>query len=132
MIKITYSSTKNVAGIDYEKSYLVNHLYLDADLGRPSYVYEEEGEENTKGEFRRSFAKVKKQYRITTYLMEHIIDALSVLQLHDNITVQASNGLSFSVDEFIMSDPEWDEGVKCLAEVTISFTVFQESISDNC
>lgn len=133
MIKITFSNPKDVAGIYYPTSVpFTGKLYLDADIGRPTYIYNEEGEEDINGNFNRSFARVEKQYNIRTHLLEHMVDAFSVIQLHETIYVVASNGASFYVSDFRMSEPEWDENIPCLAEVTLTFNVYSDSIFTRC
>lgn len=133
MIKITFSNPKDVAGIFYKGGKgFVGKLYLDADLGKPIYTYEEEGDENTLGDFDRSYARVSKQYTVTTHLQEYMIDALSVIQLHNDIYVVASNGASFKCIDFKISEPSWSETVSAFAEVTLTFTVYTETTFTRC
>ena len=133
MIKITFSNTKDVAGIYYPSTRpFTGKLYLDADIGRPTYIYNEDGEEDINGNFNRSFARVEKQYNIRTHLLEHMVDAFAVIQLHDYINVLASNGANFIASEFRMSEPEWDENIPCLAEVTLTFNVYSDSTFTRC
>lgn len=133
MIKITFSNPKDVAGIYYQGAKgFVGKLYLDADLGKPTYTYEEEGDEDTLGNFDRSYARVSKQYTVTTHLQEYMIDALSVIQLHDDIYIVASNGAAFKCIDFKMSEPSWEDTVSAFALVTLTFTVYTETIFTRC
>lgn len=130
MIKIRYYNNRDVAGIAYGNGF-TPEVYLDVDVGKPTYVYSEEGEEEPDGSFRRTFARVEKQYTITTYLQEYMIDAMAALQLHDNIEVWLSNGNVLSVDEFRITDPDWDD-LRGLGEITMTFIVYQDSVANGC
>ncbi len=130
MIKIRYYNSRDVAGIAYGNGF-TPEVYLDVDVGKPTYVYSEEGEEEPDGSFRRTFARVEKQYTITTYLQEYMIDAMAALQLHDNIEVWLSNGNVLSVDEFRITDPDWDD-LRGLGEITMTFIVYDAYITNGC
>lgn len=130
MIKIRYYNSRDVAGIAYGNDF-TPEVYLDVDVGKPTYVYSEEGEEEPDGSFRRTFARVEKQYTITTYLQEYMIDAMAALQLHDNIEVWLSNGNVLSVDEFRITDPDWDD-LRGLGEITMTFIVYDAYVANGC
>jgi hypothetical protein len=130
MIKIRYYNNRDVAGIAYGNDFTPD-VYLDVDVGKPTYVYSEEGEEEPDGSFRRTFARVEKQYTISTYLQEYMIDAMAALQLHDNIEVWLSNGNVISVDEFRITDPDWDD-LRGLGEITMTFIVYDAYVANGC
>lgn len=130
MIKIRYSNPIDVAGICYSSNF-VAEVYLDVDVGKPSYIYTEEGDEKPDGSFERTFARVEKQYKIDTYLQEFLVDAFSVMQMHEDIEVWLSNGNIIPVDELRMSEPDWDD-LRGLAAVTITFVVYEEATSNKC
>jgi len=131
MIKIRYSSSKDLtAGICYADGLIVE-FYLDVDVGKPKYIYSEDGDEDLSGDFIRSFARIEKQYTIETYLQEYMVDAVFALQLHDNVEVLLSNGTNLIVDEFRVSDPEWDEA-EGLAKVVMTFVIYTEISNNSC
>ena len=122
MIRIQYSNSKRLAGIYYGDD-LINSIYLDVNIGKPSFVYSEEGDEMPDGSFSRNYALIKKQYNIESYFMEYMVDAISIIGMHDNIQVETESGQVFLVDEFTMSSPEWIDG---MAKVTLTFVVYSE------
>jgi len=131
MIKIRYYNNITTAGIFYGDD-LISDVYLDVDIGRPTYIYEEQGDERNDGSFERGFARIEKQYNITTHVQEYMVDALTVAQLHDNIEVYTSNGTILIVKDLRVSDPEWQTSTPALAEITITFSLYEESLSSSC
>lgn len=130
MIKIRYTNAVDVGGISYYDNF-TPEIYLDVDVGKPIYLYSEDGDEDVSGSFNRTFARLEKQYSINTYVQEYMLDALMLVQLHDYVEIYLSNGTSLVVKEFRVSDPEWNE-LDALAAITITLSVFEESVSSGC
>ena len=88
--KIEYWDTCNVSDILYKTVALgsfqyKNIIYLDIDIGKPSYEYEEEGTVDGEGTFVPDFLKVQKNYLLQGVFPEFFTDALSILPLHLSI-----------------------------------------------
>ena len=119
-ILIEYSNSTDFGDILYQNTF-VNRIYLDADVSTPEYELVEDGEENGDGEFFPSFQKWSKKYSITFYAQEFLVDAITLMALHDQINITLKNGESSNVKD-IEVDPTWDSNIECWAEVVITFS----------
>jgi hypothetical protein len=119
-ILIEYSNSVDFGDIVYHDGF-ENKIYLDADVSKPDYELLEEGIENGEGEFSPTFQKWKKKYSIRFYAQEFLVDALTLMALHDNITITLRNGEG-SVVKDVEVEPVWDDSIECWAEVTITFS----------
>ena len=129
-ILIEYSNSVDLGGIIYHNGFQPK-IYLDADVSKPRYEIEEDGIEDADGQFDPTWQKWAKKYSITFYAEEYLIDALSLMTLHDQVYITLKNGESSLVLDVEMEDPSWDASIECWAEVTISFTT-EYIIKKNC
>ena len=118
-ILIEYSNSVDFGDILYQNTF-ENKIYLDADVSKPEYEIVEEGTENGDGEFFPTFQKWAKKYSITFYAQEFLVDALTLMTLHDQITVTLRNGEASNVLDAEV-EYKWDSNIECWAEVTLSF-----------
>ena len=118
-ILIEYSNSVDFGDILYQNTF-ENKIYLDADVSKPEYEIVEEGVENGDGEFLPTFQKWAKKYSITFYAQEFLVDALTLMTLHDQITVTLRNGEASNVLDAEV-EYKWDSNIECWAEVTLSF-----------
>ena len=118
-ILIEYSNSVDFGDILYQNTF-ENRIYLDADVSKPEYEIVEEGTENGDGEFFPTFQKWAKKYSITFYAQEFLVDALTLMTLHDQITVTLRNGEASNVLDAEV-EYKWDSNIECWAEVTLSF-----------
>ena len=119
-VKIEYSNSVDMAGVVYHNTFM-NRLYLDADVSKPQYVIDEDGIEDADGEFDPTFQKWAKKYSITFYAQEFLVDALTLMTLHDQIYVTLKNEESSQVLD-VEIEYTWDSDIECWAEVVLTFT----------
>lgn len=108
LLKITWSDTVNM---EYEGGQIVysgipfkNMVYLCTELGKPEYVFEEEGEKRD-GYFFPEKQISEKTYKFTFLAPEYLIDALRIIRMSDNVTVEAK-GQTYDCDTFLIT-PKW-------------------------
>ncbi len=118
-ILIEYSNSVDFGDIVYHNGF-ENKVYLNADVSKPEYELIEEGVENGDNEFSPTYQKWSKKYLIEFYAQEFLVDALTLMALHDQVTVTLKNGESSLVKDVEVS-PEWDAKIECWAKVTIKF-----------
>jgi len=128
-ILLEYSNSHDFGDIAYHNSF-INRVYLDADVSKPEYELLEEGIEDADGEFDPTFQKWAKKYSIVFYAQEFLVDALTLMTLHDQVYITLQNGESSQVLDVDVSY-KWDADIECWAEVTISF-VTTYVIRKNC
>ena len=107
-------------GIVYQLGQLqfVNRLYLNVELGKPDYVFDEEGEQRD-GYFFPEKQISEKTYKCTILAPEYLCDVMRFIRMSDSITVVDSYGRTYAVDTFLIT-PKWqDQGN--LASVEIEF-----------
>jgi len=136
-ILIEYSNSTDFGDILYQNTF-ANKIYLDADVSKPEYELVEDGTENGDGEFFPDFQKWSKKYSITFYAQEFLLDALTLMALHNQINITLKNGESSNVND-IEIDYTWDSNIECWAEVVITFSTMyisqtgcNEGLSSGC
>lgn len=92
--------------IDYTLPYR-NYVYLDTQVGKPEYVFEEDVSK------RDGFNFVEKQIsekrcKFEFIAPEYLCDALRVVRMHDNITIINVDGTEYNADTFLLT-PKWQE-----------------------
>ena len=94
-----------------------NTLYLDTDIGKPEYKFEEEGKERD-GYFFAEKQLSEKVYKFVFLAPEFVCDAFRFVRLSDNIVVH-KNGIEYTVDS-LLAEVNWqDQGD--LADVSVEF-----------
>lgn len=88
---LVYESTQT-----HSKNYK-NTVYLATEVGKPSYEFEEEGDERN-GYFFASKQISKKKYHFQFLAPEYLCDALRLIRMHDYITIDC-NGITYQVDQ---------------------------------
>lgn len=101
----------------YNSDNYKNTLYLPTTVGKPTYQFEEEGEERN-GYFFAEKQISKKQYAFQFLAPEYLCDALRFLRMHENIQV-TENGIVYPINQ-IETNVEWQEQGN-LASVTVTF-----------
>lgn len=97
-----------------------SRVYLDTDIGKPLYPFQEEVRERNGKAFKLKQISAK-QYRFSFTAPEYIFDALRLAGLHDFLEITNYNdSRTHTVDEFNMEDPEWLEQGD-LGNMTIEF-----------
>lgn len=134
LTKITYWDTCDIGEIFYRTEQYLNRqykniLYLDVDIGKPEYEYEEEGDEDGLGNFSPEYKKSSKLYNLQTVCPEFFVDALSMLPMHigDTGTVEilTSRGYTGSASQ-ITVESEWQGELGVWSLTDIQFVISTE------
>lgn len=99
-----------------------NRLYLKAEIAKPEYTYDEEGETRD-GHFFPSKQISQKVYRFAMLAPEYLLDAMRLLPLADHIQITAEPGSDREVvylPEQILLTPSW-ESEGDVASVAVEF-----------
>lgn len=83
-----------------------NVLYLQADIAKPEYKFDEEGE-NRDGYFFPIKQISEKQYRFAFYASEYLLDVMRFIRMADFAEI-TKNGQRYSLDTFLIT-PEWED-----------------------
>ena len=83
-----------------------NVLYLQADIAKPEYVFEEEGDQRD-GYF---FAKKQiseKRYRFSFFASEYLLDVMRFIRMADFAYIE-KHGQRYNLDTFLIT-PDWED-----------------------
>lgn len=87
-------------------NYRIRHyLYLQTELGKPDYTFEEEGETRD-GYFFPEKQLSEKVYRFTFVAPEYLCDVMRFIRLSDYVTVTDPYGREYKCDTFLIT-PKW-------------------------
>jgi len=92
--------------IDYTNLYR-NTVYLQSEVGRPDYNFDETGEKRD-GLFFVEKQISEKVYKFTFLAPEYLCDALRLVRMHDYIQI-TSNNIVYQPDSFLIT-PKWQDG----------------------
>lgn len=104
--------------IVYSNPKFKNVLYFCADLSRPEYEFEEEGEERD-GYFFPEKQISQKTYKSTILATEYMCDVMRFIRMADYIRITDKYGIQYNCDSFLMT-PTWQEQGN-IASVEIEF-----------
>ena len=96
--------TMDAGTIVYENPDFKNELYLQADLAKPEYPFEEEGDTRD-GYFFPVKQISEKRYKFSFLASEYLLDVMRFIRLSDHVVVEY-RGQQYSVDNFLIT-PEW-------------------------
>ncbi len=83
-----------------------NVLYLQADIAKPEYVFEEEGETRD-GYYFPTKQISEKRYRFAFFASEYLLDVMRFVRMSDFAQI-TKNGQVYTLDTFLMT-PEWED-----------------------
>lgn len=126
MVKIEYWNSYDIIDTYYEGGYK-NRLWLDVDVKKPLYPTDRDSYENGFGEQMNTFIRWSKQYSFQIYCLEPLVDALTLITLHDNVWVTLDNGYSAKVKDFIAT-PTW-QSIDNVALVEVTFITNSYTVS---
>lgn len=104
--------------IIYEVAQFKNVLYLCAELGKPEYNFEEEGEKRD-GYFFPTKQLSEKTYKCTILAAEFLCDVMRFIRMADNVRITDQYGRIYNADTFLIT-PKWQTQGD-LASVEIEF-----------
>ena len=83
-----------------------NVLYLDSDIAKPEYVFDEEGETRD-GYFFPVKQISEKRYRFSFFATEYLLDVIRLIRMADYVKI-TYNGKTYFADSFLIT-PEWED-----------------------
>jgi hypothetical protein len=92
--------------IVYTNPAFKNVLYLQSDIAKPEYVFEEEGEERD-GYFFPTKQISEKRYRFNFLASEYLLDVMRFIRMADFAEIEY-HGQRYSLDTFLIT-PEWED-----------------------
>lgn len=96
-----------------------NILYLNTQLGKPEYTFEEEGEQRD-GYFFLEKIISEKTYKCVILASEYLCDVMRFIRLSDVVFIRDQFGNTYRADTFLIN-PKWEEQGD-VASVEIEFT----------
>ena len=87
-------------------SYFKNVLYLQTEVGKPDYEFEEEGEKRD-GLFYAEKMISEKTYKFQFLASEALCDVMRFIRMSDNIDITDKYGRTYHCDTFLMT-PKWE------------------------
>lgn len=98
--------------------YFKNFVYLNTELGKPEYEFEEEGETRD-GLFFPEKMISEKTYKMTFLASEYMCDVMRFVRMSDKVKVTDKYGRNYQCDTFLIT-PKW-ETQGDLASVEVEF-----------
>ena len=98
--------TMDAGTIVYTEPAFKNVLYLQADLAKPDYQFEEEGETRD-GYFFPTKQISEKRYRFAFLASEYLLDVMRFIRMADYAEI-TYHGQTYSLDTFLIT-PTWEE-----------------------
>ena len=95
-----------------------NIMYLNTEIGKPEYTFEEQGE-NRDGFFFPEKQLSEKTYRFTFLAAEYVCDVMRFIRMADSIVITDKYGREYRCDTFLMT-PKWETQGN-LASVEVEF-----------
>lgn len=123
---LTYYNGHDLGGIDYTNtghSQYKQTFIFDGTLARPEYQIEEEAVEDGEGNQLITFQRRVKLFKMWFYAPEYVADAMSLVGLHDYVSLTTHYGMPESETGSIYdfsATAEWIES-KGLAKITCDF-----------
>ena len=109
-LKITWwdlaDFTMDAGTIVYTNPAFKNVLYLKADIAKPEYPFEEEGETRD-GYFFPTKQISEKRYRFNFLASEYLLDVMRFIRMADYAEIEY-HGQTYSLDTFLIT-PEWED-----------------------
>lgn len=91
--------------IVYTSPAFKNVLYLNSDIAKPEYTFEEEGEMRD-GYFFPSKQISEKKYKFSFFASEYLLDVMRFIRMADYAEIEF-HGQRYSLDTFLIT-PEWE------------------------
>ena len=108
----------DAGAVVYSEQSFRNILYLKADIAKPEYIFNEDGEERD-GYFFPIKQISYKKYRFAFLAPEYLLDVMRLIRLSDHVEI-TKNGQIYNADTFLIT-PEWEKNGD-VAAVDAEFT----------
>lgn len=114
--------------IVYNNPRFINRLYLNTEIGKPDYQFEEEGEQRD-GYFFPEKQLSEKTYRFTILAPEYLCDVMRFIRMADHIQITA-DGYTYNADTFLIT-PKWQtQGDLASVEVEFESNTVAKKLGD--
>ena len=114
--------------IIYNNPRFINRLYLNTEIGKPDYQFEEEGEQRD-GYFFPEKQLSEKTYRFTILAPEYLCDVMRFIRMADHIQITA-DGYTYNADTFLIT-PKWQtQGDLASVEVEFESNTVAKKLGD--
>jgi hypothetical protein len=121
LLKIEWWNDHDLGNILYQDGFK-NRIFLDVEVEKPEYNTVIESDLNGDAVEIAKFRKWEKVYKFECWMQEDLVDAFSLMQIHDNIEVTLQSGDVIQVARHgLRVEPSWEE-IGCLAKCIVSFT----------
>lgn len=132
MIKLTWKNSCDLGGIYYGGTF-ENKMFLDTVIVKPEYTKVEDGFENDDGVFVKEYESLVKTYKFEIIAPEHIINALELMAMHDDVKISYTNGMYQSQIRNIHVNASWEDSFDdCMATVEVTFEQDDQVIKTAC
>jgi hypothetical protein len=119
-LKISWWNDHDLGDILYQDGFR-NVIYLDIELEKPEYNVTLESDLNGDNVEVTKFRKWEKVYRFELWCQEDLVDAFTLMQIHDNVEVTLQSGDVIQVAKHgLRVEPAWEE-IGCLCKLIVSF-----------
>jgi hypothetical protein len=119
-LSISWWNDHDLGDIVYQNGFK-NKIYLDVEVEKPEYNTTIESDLNGDAVEIAKFRKWEKVYRFEAWMQEDLVDAFTLMQIHDNIEVTLQSGDVIQVAKHgLRCEPAWEE-IGCLAKCVVSF-----------
>lgn len=109
-LKLEWWDTEDLAmdagTIVYANPSFKNVLYLDSDIAKPQYIFDEEGETRD-GYFFPIKQISEKRYKFAFFASEYLLDVMRFIRMSDYASI-TFHGQTYSLDTFLIT-PEWEK-----------------------
>lgn len=118
-LKITWRNSTDLGPVYYAGGF-TNTLNLNVEVSKPEYQVDIEAEKDGENRDISTFKKWEKAFKFDLWATEDLVDAFTLMQMHDTITVTLQTGRQINVDKMTVG-VEWPEP-GCLAKLDVTFT----------
>ena len=120
LLKISWWNDYDLGDILYQDGFR-NVIYLDVEVEKPEYNTTIESDLNGDNVEISKFRKWEKVYKFEFWGQEDLVDAFTLMQIHDNIEVTLQSGDVIQVlKNSLKAEPAWEQ-IGCLAKISVSF-----------
>ena len=116
----------DAGAIVYKNPNYHNVLYLDSDLAKPEYVFEEEGESRD-GYFFPVKQISEKRFRFKFFASEYLLDVMRFIRMSDYAKI-TYHGQTYNLDTFLITEEWEDNGDVASVEATFDTATVAKKI----
>ena len=132
LIQFIVGHTCDICNIFYSGGFK-QRFWLEGDLFDPEYIFIQEGTEDGDSNFILNYGKTQKKYRFRFLMPEFFMDGVSLMHMHNNVSVVLPDGRTEKILSVEMSQPDWAQN-SCNASAELTFITdgFNHSTGQCC